>query len=69
MNILSDNPLFFLINAYTTGISSTVLYNILKTSLEKKYQGNVDAGEVGLAITNNDLILPCGIYGRWQSND
>ncbi len=69
MNILSDTPLFFLINAYTTGISSTVLYNILKTTVEKKYAGLVDAGEVGLAVTRDNLILPCGIYGRWQSND
>lgn len=69
MKILSDNPLFFLINSYTTGISSTVLYNILKTTIDKNYKGIVDAGEVGLPITNNDLVLPCGIYGRWQSND
>lgn len=68
MNILSDNPLFFLINSYTTGISSTVLYNILKTSMGK-YEGTIDAGEIGLSITTNNLVLPCGIYGRWQSND
>ena len=69
LKILSDEPLFFLINAYTTGISSTVLYNILKTTLDVKYNGIVDAGEVGLPISNNNLVLPCGIYGRWQSND
>lgn len=69
MKILSDNPLFFLINSYTTGISSTVLYNILKTTLDSKYKGTIDAGEVGLPITNNNLVLPCGIYGRWQSNE
>ncbi len=66
MNILSNQPLFFLINSYTTGISSTVLYNILKTTLEPNYGGVVDAGEVGLSITKNKMILPCGIYGRWQ---
>ncbi len=66
MNILSDKPLFFLINSYTTGISSTVLYNILKVTLELKYGGIVDAGEVGLSITKNQMVLPCGIYGRWQ---
>lgn len=69
MKILSDKPLFFLINSYTTGISSTVLFNILKTTLEPKYNGMVDAGEIGLPITKNNLVLPCGIYGRWQSND
>lgn len=69
MDVLSDKPLFFLINAYTTGISSTVLFNILKTTLEKRYGGKVEAGEIGLPITENDLVLPCGIYGRWESNE
>ncbi len=64
--LLSEKPLFFLINAYTTGISSTVLYNILLLTLKSKYQGTVDCGEVGLPIKEKDLVLPCGIYGRWQ---
>lgn len=68
--ILSDEPLFFLINSYTTGISSTVLSNILKTTLLPLYpNGKIDAGEVGLPITKDNLVLPCGIYGRWESND
>lgn len=66
MQILSDKPLFFLINAYTTGVSSTVLYNILNLTIGKKYQGIITNGEVGLPITNNNLILPCGIYGLWE---
>ena len=65
--LLSDKPLFFLINAYTTGISSTVLYNILKLTVAARYGGEIDNGEVGLPIKNNGLVLPCGIYGRWQS--
>ena len=70
MKILSDKPLFMLINSYTTGISSTVLENILKTTVLKKYpNGNVSAGEVGLPIENNNLVLPCGIYGRFELND
>lgn len=69
ISILSDKPLFFLINAYTTGISSTVLYNILTTTIKPKYNGIVDHGEVGLPITKNDLLLPCGIYGKWQNED
>lgn len=70
MNILSDKPLFFLINSYTTGISATVIENILKTTVLKKYpNGKVDAGDIGLPITTNNLILPCGIYGRYQEND
>lgn len=70
MDILSDKPLFFLINSYTTGVSGVVLENILKTTVLKKYpSGIVDSGDIGLPITNNDLVLPCGIYGRYQSND
>lgn len=69
MQILSDQPLFFLINSYTTGISSTVLENILKTTILKKYpNGSVSAGEVGLPITRDNLVLPCGIYGLWEEN-
>lgn len=69
MKILSDKPIFFLINSYTTGISSTVLFNILKTTMEPLYGGKIEAGEIGLPVTNNKLVLPCGIYGRWESND
>ena len=63
--VLSDNPLFFLINSYTTGISSTVLENILRLNIKKK--GKLSCGEVGLKMTNSKLVLPCGIYGRWES--
>ena len=65
--ILSDKPLFFLINSYTTGLSSTVLENLLKIKILSKFDGVVSCGEVGLPITNGDYILPCGIYGRWES--
>ena len=65
--VLSDKPLFFLINSYTTGISSTVLENILKLTVEKKYRGKLSSGEIGLPMTDSKLILPCGIYGRWES--
>ena len=64
--VLSENPLFFLINSYTTGISSTVLENILNLNITKIYGGKVTNGEVGLPMTNSKLILPCGIYGRWE---
>ena len=64
--VLSDKPLFFLINSYTTGISSTVLENILKLTVEKKYRGKLSSGEIGLPMTDSKLILPCGIYGRWE---
>ncbi len=65
--VLSEQPLFFLINSYTTGISSKVLENILYLTVSKKYKGNVSSGEVGLPMENSKLVLPCGIYGRWES--
>lgn len=65
--VLSDNPLFFLINSYTTGISSTVLANILNLTVAKSHKGKIEAGEIGLPMENSKLILPCGIYGRWES--
>ncbi len=66
MNVLSDKPLFFLINSYTTGISSQVLENLLRMNIPKKVNGKFSNGEIGLPMTNSKLILPCGIYGRWE---
>lgn len=66
MKVLSDNPLFFLINSYTTGISSTVLENILKINMSKKFNGKFSSGEIGLPMSNSNMVLPCGIYGRWE---
>ena len=68
MQVLSDKPLFFLINSYTTGISSMVLENLLKINMRSnKLRGNFENGEIGIPMTNSDLILPCGIYARWES--
>lgn len=64
-NVLSDNPLFFLINSYTTGISSKVLENILKLTIGKKYKGETCSGEIGLPVRESSIVLPCGIYGRF----
>ena len=66
MNVLSDKPLFFLINSYTTGISSQVLENLLRINMPKKAKGKFSHGELGLPMTNSKMILPCGIYGRWE---
>lgn len=63
--VLSNNPLFFLINSYTTGISGEVLSNILKMSLHN-YKGKISSGEIGLPMRDSNLVLPCGIYGRWE---
>jgi len=65
--VLSDNPLFFLINSYTTGISSKVLENILYLELKQK-NGKLSSGEIGLPMKNSKLVLPCGIYGRWEND-
>ena len=62
--VFSDNPLFFLINSYTTGISSSVLENILRLNI--KYDGKFTNGEIGLPMSNSKLVLPAGIYGRWE---
>ena len=62
--VLSKDPLFFLINSYTTGISAKVLENILRLNI--KNEGLFSSGEIGLPMENSKLILPCGIYGRWE---
>ncbi|MBO5478406.1 MAG: class I SAM-dependent methyltransferase [Clostridia bacterium] len=66
MQVLSDNPLFFLINSYTTGISASVLENLLRLNIKKENKGKFSSGEIGLPMTNSNLVLPCGIYGRWE---
>ena len=63
--VLSDDPLFFLINSYTTGISAKVLENILYLNM-KKTKGTISSGEIGLPMKDSKLVLPCGIYGRWE---
>ena len=67
IEVLSDNPLFFLINSYTTGMSPKVLENILYMTLDKKYKGKISSGEVGLPMKDSNLILPCGIYGLFEN--
>jgi len=62
--LLSDQPLFFLINAYTARLSPTVIVNLL-TELTHRHGGRVSGGEVGLPIQADGKILPCGVYGRW----
>ncbi len=63
--VLSDNPLFFLINSYTTGLQPQVLKNILNATITNKRGGNVDAYEVGLNTQEKGIILPCGNSGIW----
>ncbi len=66
--ILSEKPLLFLINSYTTGLSMTVLENVLNLTVAKKYSGFITSDEIGLPMNESDLILPCGIFARWENN-
>lgn len=67
--VLSDDPLFFLVNSYTTGMSGSVMDNIYKLTIGKKFKGYTDIDEIGLPITNGRLVLPCGYSARWQRRD
>ena len=64
--VLSDRPLFMLINSYTTGLQPAVLSNMLSMTVGKRCQGRVNAGEVVLPVTSGG-VLPCGASGRWES--
>ena len=64
--ILSDDPLFFLINSYTTGFAPSVLSYLLGTEVVPFYGGHVQSDEVGLPVSSNGLVLPCGSSGRWE---
>lgn len=63
--VMSDNPLFFLINSYTTGLQPQVIKNVLTATVKSKFGGKVDAYEVGLNTEEKDIILPCGNSGIW----
>ena len=67
MEILDDHALFFLINSYTTGFSSIVLDNMMKTMILPSHpDGIVTTGEIAIPLQERDLLLPCGIVGRWE---
>ena len=64
---LSDNPLFFLVNSYTTGFQPAVLQNIIGRTVQSRFGGKVDAQEVVLPVRAGG-VLPCGASGRWQKD-
>lgn len=66
--LLTDDPLFFLVNSYTTGLQPAVLYYMISTAL-KKYGGVVEADEIGLPVSENGLFLPCGASGRFYRGE
>lgn len=65
--LLSAQPLFFLINSYTTGLQPAVLSYMMQTVLSPRFNGIVESDEIGLPVTGNGLVLPCGASGRWYS--
>ena len=64
--LLCDQPLFFLVNSYTTGLAPAVLTYMISTEVKSRFGGHVVADEIGLPVTETGLVLPCGAAGRWQ---
>lgn len=64
--VLSDNPLFLILNTYTTGLAPSVLTYILETVVTSKFGGKTESQELGLPVTSSGLYLPCGATGRWN---
>lgn len=64
--LLSDDPLFFLVNSYTTGLAPSVLSYMISTEVVSKHGGYVESDEIGLPVTKTGLCLPCGSSGRWR---
>lgn len=65
--LLSETPVFFLVNSYTTGLAPAVLAYLLSTELRPRFGGQTQAGEIGLPVKESGLILPCGASGRWEA--
>ena len=68
VKLLSDDPLFFLINSYTTGLSPSVMQYVLGTLLPKNIGGTLSADEIGLPVTDSGMVLPCGATAMWHKN-
>ena len=65
--ILSKQPLFFILNSYTTGLSPAVMEYLLGVMLKKPFGGTVSSSEIGLPVTSSGFVLPCGSTAIWQS--
>ena len=63
--VLSDEPLFIILNSYTTGLAPSVLTYILETVVSRRFGGHTVSDEIGLPVTETGLVLPCGAAGRW----
>ena len=64
--VLSDDPLFFLLNSYTTGLSPSVMEYILGVTVGKQHPGKVSSSEIGLPVTQSGFVLPCGSTAIWE---
>ena len=64
--VLTDDPLFFILNSYTTGLSPSVMAYLLGVLLRSKFGGYVSADEIGLPVTETGLVLPCGSTAIWS---
>lgn len=64
--LLTDKPLFFLLNSYTTGLSPSVMKYLVTTVIASKRGGSVDCDEIGLPVTSSGLVLPCGNTAVWK---
>ncbi len=69
VELLSEEPLFFLINSYTTGLQPAVLSYMMNTEIVPRFGGRVEAKEIGLPVSESGLVLPCGASGRWEKNE
>ena len=67
-NVLSDNPLFFIVNSYTTGLSPSVIAYIMEEVIVSKFGGRVSYDEIGLPVNNTNLVLPCGSTAIWEKD-
>ncbi len=64
--LVSDKPLMFLINSYTTGLPKSVMENILDILFVRDFGGSVDSDDLGIKQVNSNIVLPCGNYARWE---
>lgn len=65
--VLSEEPLFVLINSYTTGLSPSVLSYVTESIFTQRFGGHSESRELGLPVTDTGLVLPCGASCRWES--
>lgn len=66
--LLSDKPLFFLVNSYTTGLSPLTMSYLMELKVKSRFGGRIESGELGLRVTQTGVFLPCGASSRWTAD-